>query len=529
MNSIRHPGYSMRFHRQRDYLSRNRRAVMLVALGFVLALGFALRLHNLGAKSFWADELFTMAIAQHHPLIPEQGQPWFKRINVLQISDGDTFLTAKAGEQSPPLHDLVEKASINLFGATEFAARLPGAIAACLLLVWVAWFAITSPDLRIRRTLLWALLLLTLSPSLLVYSRDARAYSLGTSLLGMAGLLWMLRWRTGWRQWSPPGWGEIALFALASYAHYNAAALVALMLGADAVMATRNRSAVAWRRLLVVGVAFGVWLYLNAHTVLYTARGGVAWEQQSAGDYVIRIIDDATVALHQPWLAFVVLLGWILLAAHVFRRPGAALSSESLALFFLASLVAVYIALAGAIAAKAGMDNPRYYLFIVPAAMIAFSLVLAKLERGWQIAAAVGIVVALAAPNLRGSKLEFHEAFREMTEFAVEGTDETVVFLFPWAPNRDMYRYYLDRLRGQDSRARMLSVSSEDEVPQVCERLKHVRHVAVLSHSSGRERIDWVYAACGSRWPAREQREFPTTFSEHWRAEPVAPLQDPAS
>jgi len=518
----------MRLSKQQGQLTTARRAKFFIAVGLLLALGFALRFHNLGVKSFWADELFTMAIAMHHPIVPEEGQPWFKRINVLQISDGDTFLTAKAGEQSPPLHDLVEKASINLFGATEVAARLPGAIASCLLLAWFAWFAVRHPDARIRRTLLWALLLLTLSPALLTYSKDARAYSLGTSLLGMAGLMWMLRWRLGWRQWSPPGWGEIALFTLATYTHYNAATLVALMLGADAFMATRTRSGVAWMRLLFVGGVFGVWLFFNAHTVLFTADGGVAWGQHSFSDKVIKVIVDATVALHPPWLASILCLGWILLAAHFFRRPRLAFSGESIALFFLASLVVIYVAIAGALAAKAGTNNPRYYLFIVPAAMIAFAMVLVKLETVWQLVAAAVVLGALALPGMRSPELGFHEAFREMTEFAVEDTDENVVFLFPWAPNRDMYRYYLDRLRRQDSRSQMLAVSSEEEVPRVCEQLRNVRHVAVIAHHSGLERINQVYAACGYLWPTREKRAFPTTFSEHWRAELPAPSQSPA-
>jgi hypothetical protein len=510
---------------QQEQLKRTRLALVIALLGVILTLGFTLRFHDLGSRSLWSDELFTLAIAMHHPIIPEHGQPWFKRINVKEISDGDTFLTAKAGEQSPPLHDLVEKASINLLGATEFAARLPGAIASCVLLLWFAWFAVADPDARVRRTLLWAVFLLALSPALVTYSQDARAYSLGTSLLGMAGLLWMLRWRAGWRHWSPPGWGEIALFTLASYTHYNAALLVALLLGVDAIMATWNRSVIAWQRLLVVGVTFSVWLYFNSHTIFFTAGGGVAWGQYGPSNFVSQAIIDASVAVHQPWLAFILCLGWALLALHFFRRPGSALSAETLTLFFLASLVAIYVVLAAAMAARAGMASPRYFLFIVPTAMIAFSLCLVKLEPAWQVAAAAVVIVALALPGMRSPALDIREDYREMTEFAVKDTGEDVVFLFPWAPNRDLYRYYLDRLRGLDSRSQMRAVSSVEEAAQVCEQLKNVRHVAVVAHESGRERIDSVYAACGVNWPSRETKLFWTTFSEHWRAEPAVPSQ----
>jgi hypothetical protein len=515
---------------QRGHRLGTGRAVTLVAISLLLALGCTLRFYHLGTRSLWSDELFTMAIAQYHPIVPEPGQPWFKRITIMQISDGDAFLTAKAGEETPPLHDLIVKASVNLLGATEFAARLPAAVASCVLLAWFAWFAVTHPDARIRRTLLWALLLLTLSPSLLTYSHDARAYSLGTSLLGMAGLLWMLRWRMGWRRWSPPGWGEIALFTLATYTHYNAAALVALLLGADAVMATLNRSLVAWRRLLVVGAAFCVWLFFGAHTILYTAGGEVAWGEHSMSENVVRAITDATASLHPPWLAFVLLLCGVQLAVHVSRRWSPP-RGEVRALLCLFILMVAYVAIAGTVAAKTGMADPRYYLFIVPAALVAFSLVLVQLEQRWQVvsAAIVIVIVALALPEMRSPAFNFHEAYREMTEFAVADTDEDVVYLFPWAPNRDVYRYYLDRLRGEDSRSHMVAINGKEDVARVCERLRSVRHVVVVAHVSGRERIDWVYAACGDNWPYRDSRAFPATFSEHWRAAPVASPPGPAT
>jgi ABC-type iron transport system FetAB permease component len=390
------------------------------------------------------------------------------------------------------------------------------------LLVWFAWFAVTHPDARVRRTLLWALLLLVLSPSLLIYSKDARNYSLGTSLLGMAGLLWMLRWRTGWRHWSPPGWGEIILFTLATYSHYNAAALVALLLGADAVMATLNRSLVAWRRLLVVGGTFSVWLYLNAHEILITAGGGVS--QHSTSGYIVQSIKDASASLHPPWLVFILLL---CAALHRSRRWSPA-RADARALLFLVGLIVSFVAIAGTVAAKSDLASPRYYLYIVPAALVAFSLVLAQLEQRWQMVSAAIVIVALALPGMRSPALNFHEAYREMTEYAVTDTDEDVVYLFPWAPNRDFYRYYLDRLRGEDSRSHMVAVNEEQDVPQVCERLRNVRHVVVVAHASGRRRIDWVYAACGHNWPYREVRVFPTTFSEHWRAAPVYSSHSPA-
>ena len=105
-----------------------------VWLGLLVALGVGLRFHDLDQRSLWGDELGTLAIAQFYPLLPEEGRPLYRRIQVMQTGDGDTFLTAKAAEQSPPLNDLLEKATVNWLGATEVAARLPAALAACVLL-----------------------------------------------------------------------------------------------------------------------------------------------------------------------------------------------------------------------------------------------------------------------------------------------------------------------------------------------------------------------------------------------------------
>src|SRR5659263_679946 len=161
-----------------------------VLLGLLVAVGVGLRFHDLEERSLWADELFTISIAQYHPLVPEAGQPWFRRTQLRQSGDGDTFLTAKAAHQSPPLNELLEKATVNWLGATELAARLPAALAACALLLWFAGFAWRHPDPYVRRVLRWSLLLLVLYPALVMYAKEGRAYSVGVSLVGMACLLY---------------------------------------------------------------------------------------------------------------------------------------------------------------------------------------------------------------------------------------------------------------------------------------------------------------------------------------------------
>ncbi|MGH8500186.1 MAG: hypothetical protein ACRERV_15475, partial [Methylococcales bacterium] len=116
------------------------------SLYILVVVDCTMRLHNIDSRSLWADELGTLSMALYHPLIPEEGHSWFRRTSLLEIQDRDSFLTAKAGEQSPPLQDLLEKFSVHVLGVSEFAARLPGALAACALLVWFAWFAARTQD-----------------------------------------------------------------------------------------------------------------------------------------------------------------------------------------------------------------------------------------------------------------------------------------------------------------------------------------------------------------------------------------------
>lgn len=511
---------------------RARPGSALVGLLLLLvAFGSALRFYDLGGRSLWADELFTLRMVLYHPLVPAEGQPWYRSTSIYDIRDGDTLWTAKAAEQHPPLQDLVEKVSVSLLGLSEFSARLPGALASCALLAWFAWFAARSPDPKLRATLVWALLLLALSPALVAYAKDARPYSLGTSLVGMGALLWLLRWRDGWRRVRSPGWAEVVLLLLACYTHYNAAALVALLLGADLVVAFKTRNLVTLGRLGCLVAAFSAWLVLTAHTILATARGSVAWGQYTALESAFSTFAGAVTIAHAPWVALFIAAIWVVVAWHLCRPATLPFPPWLTRLFFLCSLILVYFVLAGLIVATAGMAHVRFYIFVAPLLAVAGAMLLAELRRPWAIALTVLLIAATAIPGKPSKqlaarddlRLRTSEDFRSMSEFALRGFDDETVFLFPWRPNRDHYRIYLEKELGQDIRARMVGVSTREDIPSVCQRLSASSHVAVVGHLSGQAIVDDVYSACAARWPVREQRKFEKTFAEHWRIGPGAP------
>jgi len=186
----------------------------------------------------------------------------------------------------------------------------------------------------------------------------------------------------------------------------------------------------------------------------------------------------------------------------------------------LVAMVLLHVAAAGKMAASAGMVNPRYYIFMIPLAAVLFAVVLAELRPRWAQTIAVLAVVLLAAPWLRTTWWRPNEDFRSMARFVAQDAPPEATVLFPWQPNRDTYRIYLDRMLGIDNRGRMVAVSTPEEVPAVCQRLSGQRHVAALGHASGRERIDEVYAACGQRWPHRFVQQYQATFAEQWYADP---------
>ena len=486
-------------------------------LVLAVAYGVVARLDGLDEKSLWADELFTLAIAKYHPLLPEAGKSIYRRTTVNQILDGDSFLTAKAAEQSPPLYDILVKISLVWLDGTELVARLPAAFASCMLLFWYACFAWRHPDPEARKVLHWSLMILALHPTLIMYARDGRAYSLGVSLMGMAGLLWMLRWRHGWRGWTPPGWLEIGLFTLACYSHYHAAMLVAMLLSADAVIATKRSSSRAWSRLLLLGLLFAVWLGLNAHTILFTSQGGVAWGQVSPWDRLMLGAQDSLTALHPSWLALTVVIALSLSCMRSRAEPPGD-GTIGVRVLTLASISVVYIVLAGLVAAMAGMAHLRFFIFIVPFVAVAMALVCSKFPQNWSWVLIAALLVALSAPTQRANQSVGRDDFRGMALSAVRGSDQDTVFVYSLVFLRDVYRVYLERFLKEDPRARMIGINSPHEAAQVCEQIKGYKHVVAFGHSIGKSFVDDIYRTCGVLWSDRVRDDLHNTFAEHWRA-----------
>jgi len=142
----------------------------------------AVRLPTLAQQSFWLDEAYTLRLVR----MPVGGM-----LHQIPIS-----------ESTPPLYYLLAWFWTRAFGYSAGGIRSLSALAGILTVPVVYWLALRLAD---RRAALIAGILVALSPLLIWYSQEARAYALAT-LLSTVSLLCFVafldggerRWLVGW-------------------------------------------------------------------------------------------------------------------------------------------------------------------------------------------------------------------------------------------------------------------------------------------------------------------------------------------
>jgi 4-amino-4-deoxy-L-arabinose transferase-like glycosyltransferase len=214
-------------------------------LAAVVLLAAALRLPTLGAQSFWYDEAFTP-------------------VHVLHASLGATLRAVSRTENTPPLWYVLEWGVARLFGTGEVALRMLSALAG-IATVPIAWAI--GGELAGRRAALATALLVAVSPILVWYSQEARAYALFVLLAALA-LLCFLR---ALREPTPRRLGAFAASgALALLSHYFAVFLLIPMC-VWLVLAQRRRLQAVLPAVAAVSVVALVGLALIP---LIVAQGG---------------------------------------------------------------------------------------------------------------------------------------------------------------------------------------------------------------------------------------------------------------
>lgn len=162
-----------------------------VLLAAIVVAGAALRLYGLSVNSLWLDEATT-----------------------LQISSLPFWGIAFADPVHPPLFYWIEHVAVHLFGTTEFGLRLVPALCGILA---IPVFYLLGKETDGPATGIIAAGLIAVSPFHIIYSQEARMYSLVLLLVSLA-FLFYLRAMNGntLREWALFG-----LFsALSVWTHY---------------------------------------------------------------------------------------------------------------------------------------------------------------------------------------------------------------------------------------------------------------------------------------------------------------------
>ena len=228
----------------------------------VLALG--LRLYRLGFQALFLDEYGSWRISS---------VPGF----------GEFLRTVWLHEANPPLHFILLRAWMALFGDSEISLRMPSVLFGTAT-VWVMMRVAWDARFRGRFALFLAGLLPVVSPYALYYSQEARAYAM---LLFLAALILLFVVRI-WMAPERPAWGDVvglvATGLVAALTHYFA--LFPIVFAGVAVFVRRlgairrggvgaaweARSAVAWGAAVVLSVA----VFLMA-VVLPDTSALIAW------------------------------------------------------------------------------------------------------------------------------------------------------------------------------------------------------------------------------------------------------------
>lgn len=201
----------------------------LLALSGIVVLGAALRFATIDVQSYRYDEAVTVARVLHPSLF-------------------DTFAAVPRSESTPPLYYLVAWFWSRPFGTGEIWMRSLSALAgtASILVVYLAARALPLS----RRAALLAAAAVAVSPVLIWFSQDARAYSLVFLLTGLSFLFFARARRSGSRR-DLAWWAGFSALALAT--HYFAGFVVATEAAVLLWGSNRRAVAVALLPILAMG------------------------------------------------------------------------------------------------------------------------------------------------------------------------------------------------------------------------------------------------------------------------------------
>lgn len=220
----------------RRRLSSN--GIFYLVLTVITAVGFLIRINQLGQDDLWMDEAFTGFIALT--------REW---ISYLRL------------DYNPPLYYFIQRGWCDLVFCNEFGLRLTSSLAGTAFIALAGGFC---RQLCGRKVALLIALVAALSPIHVYYSQEAGVYSI---LLTVLLLFLYLQWRVIVGRAAMGG--AVLLFitsTAALYLHYFSLVVIGICLGVYAFEAATGARRVPPRYFLAVGASLAVfipWLFFS--------------------------------------------------------------------------------------------------------------------------------------------------------------------------------------------------------------------------------------------------------------------------
>ena len=407
-----------------------------VALGAVIVLAAVLRLIDLGAKSVWSDEAFSIFIAK---------QNWA----------GFWRLTSTA-EANMSLYYLLLRGWIHL-GDGAWWVRLLSAVFSIAAVPVVYWI---GKEVFSRQAGLVAALLLAINPFDIRYAQEARSYSLFVLLVSVSFLAFFCSLQKPNRLWSVC---YVLSTCLALYAHFFAAFAVLVQLVALAAFpADKQKVAIrqAWRLgggVIVLGLPL-LWFVLRRDS------GQLAWAPPVHGRDVydvFRFLLGSGLKLGIAVAAFfIAATAWI----KRYRNERWTMGTWSFLVVVLWLFLPVFLTLL--VSVWKPIYAPRFLIFCLPAALLLVSDGISGIRFTW---IRYALVLALMVGEIGPVRSYYADAGQEDWKSAVwflannAGTGDLAVL--PNAYCELPLKYELEHAGGTIHEFRIVSSPSLPELP----------------------------------------------------------------
>jgi len=388
------------------------------AIAAIVALGAAMRLVDLGRKSFWLDEIMSISIAR---------------------LDGAGFRNiVLSWEANMSLYYVLLRGWMRVGADGEFAIRLLSAVPAML---GVFVFYKVAARLFDAGAALVASLLLAVNAFAIRYAQEARSYSQYLLLTLVACWMFLKAIESGRRR----DWAWLTLVLLLGiYSHFFVALLLPVLWAGAACHPRRNH---IWKPLLAASVATVAGALPVAMFVLLKNKGQLDWVPKTSAHQFYDLLE--LLSGHGGRLLLALAVVWLLCAAGAALRTRNVAGGNRWPHVFTWSWLLLPIVLTALVSLWKPIFVPRFLLLCLPPFLLLLAFGVRAMRPRWLFALAL---VAVVAFSLHGTAEYYRAGFdppeqdwRGLVHDIVQrsGPGDAIIFYHPLA--RLPYEYYRQR------------------------------------------------------------------------------------